>query len=58
MRNYLVEFINDSVHMHYEEVDAVSSQEAVNSIKIGWPEARIYNVWMEVGENDIWKDEK
>ena len=44
--------------MHYEEVDAVSSQEAVNVIKNGWPEARIYNVWVEVGENDLWKDEK
>jgi hypothetical protein len=54
MNYYLVEFQSDSVHTQYEEVSAISAQEAVNSIKNGWPEAKIYNVWTEVGENDLW----
>ena len=57
MYYYLVEFASDSVfHTQYEEVAAVSAQEAVISIKNGWPDARIYNVWVETGENDNWKD--
>jgi len=54
MNYYLVEFQSDSVHTQYEGVSAISAQEAVNSIKNGWPEAKIYNVWTEVGENDLW----
>jgi hypothetical protein len=54
MNYYLVEFQNDSVHTQYEGVSAISAQEAANSIKNGWPEAKIYNVWTEVGENDLW----
>ena len=64
MNYYLVEFVDDSIHplskvnnLHYEEVSAISAQEAVNSIKLGWPEAKIWNVWQETGENDQWKDE-
>jgi hypothetical protein len=57
MNYYLVEFVDDSVHSQYEEVSAISAQEAVHSIKLGWPEAKIWNVWTETGENDQWKDE-
>ena len=57
MNYYLVEFMNDSVHPQYEEVSAISAQEAVHSIKLGWPTAKIWNVWQDVGENDQWKDE-
>ena len=64
MNYYLVEFVDNSIHpvsevnnLHYEEVMAISTQEAVNSIKLGWPEAKIWNVWQDVGENDQWKDE-
>jgi hypothetical protein len=57
MNYYLVEFMDDSVHSQYEEVSAISAQEAVHSIKLGWPEAKIWNVWQETGENDQWKDE-
>jgi hypothetical protein len=57
MNYYLVEFVDDSVHSQYEEVSAISAQEAVHSIKLGWPEAKIWNVWQETGENDQWKDE-
>lgn len=56
MNYYLVEFVDDSVHSQYEEVAAISAQEAVNSIKSGWPEATILNVWTEIGENDRWVD--
>ena len=55
MNYYLVEFIDDSVHPQYEEVSAISSQEAVHSIKLGWPSANILSVWTEVGENDQWR---
>jgi len=57
MNYYLVEFMDDSVHSQYEEVSAISAQEAVHSIKLGWPTAKIWNVWQETGENDQWKDE-
>jgi len=57
MNYYLVEFMDDSVHTQYEEVSAISAQEAVHSIKLGWPDAKILNVWQETGENDQWKDE-
>ena len=57
MNYYLVEFMDDSAHPQYEEVSAISAQEAVNSIKNGWPNAKIWNVWQDVGENDQWKDE-
>ena len=57
MNYYLVEFMDDSVHPHYEEVMAISAQEAVHSIKLGWPDAKILNVWTETGENDQWNDE-
>jgi len=56
MNYYLVEFMDDSVHTQYEEVSAISAQEAVHSIKLGWPDAKILNVWQETGENDQWKD--
>jgi hypothetical protein len=57
MNYYLVEFMDDSVHSQYEEVSAISAQEAVRSIKLGWPTAKIWNVWIDCGENDQWKDE-
>ena len=57
MNYYLVEFMDDSVHAQYEEVSAISAQEAVHSIKLGWPKAKIWNVWIDCGENDQWKDE-
>jgi len=57
MNYYLVEFMEDSVHPQYEGVSAISAQEAVHSIKLGWPTAKICNVWQDVGENDQWKDE-
>jgi hypothetical protein len=57
MNYYLVEFVDDSIHPQYEEVCAISAQEAVLSIKSGWPKAKIWNVWTETGENDQWKDE-
>jgi hypothetical protein len=57
MNYYLVEFVDDSVHTQYEEVTAISAQEAVYSIKFGWPNAKIWNVWIDCGENDQWKDE-
>jgi hypothetical protein len=39
----------------YEEVFAVSAQEAVYSIKAGWPDCKIANVYMMI--NDCWEDE-
>jgi hypothetical protein len=57
MNYYLVEFVDDSIHSQYEEVSAISAQEAVHSIKLGWPNAKIWNVWTETGENDQWKDD-
>ncbi len=57
MNYYLVEFVDDSVHSQYEEVFAISAEEAVHSIKLGWPNAKIWNVWTETGENDQWKDD-
>ena len=44
MNYYLVEFVDDSVHSQYEEVSAISAQEAVNSIKLGL--ARSQNLGM------------
>lgn len=58
MNYYLVEFMVDSVHPQYEEVSAISAEEAVHSIKLGWPNAKIWNVWTETGENDQWKDDE
>jgi len=58
MNYYLVEFVGESIGPQYEEVSAISAQEAVDSIKLGWPEAKIWNVWTETGENDQWKDEQ
>jgi hypothetical protein len=57
MNYYLVEFVDDSVHSQYEEVSAISAEDAVHSIKLGWPNAKIWNVWTETGENDQWKNE-
>ena len=57
MNHYLVEFMDDSVQTQYEGVSAISAQEAVYSIKLGWPDAKILNVWQETGENDQWRDE-
>lgn len=57
MKYYLVEFQNESlIHSQYEEVAAVSAQEAVRSIKLGWPECRIWNVWTEIDDTDQWRD--
>jgi hypothetical protein len=56
MKYYLVEFVDDSVHSQYEEVAAISAEEAVRSIKLGWPEARIWNVWTELGNDDEWRN--
>ena len=38
-----------------EEVYSVDAQEAVYSIKTGWPDCRIKNVYMMI--NDCWEDE-
>jgi hypothetical protein len=57
MNYYLVEFMDDSIHPQYEEVSAISAEEAVYSIRLGWPNAKIWNVWAETGENDQWKDD-
>lgn len=58
MNYYLVEFsTTDEAEMQFEDVSAISAQEAVYSIKNGWPDAIIYGVWQQVGENDQWKDE-
>ena len=57
MNYYLVQFTtNDEVEMQFEEVTAISADEAVYSIKLGWPDAKIWNVWQETGENDQWND--
>ena len=58
MNYYLVEFVDDSVHSQYEEVSAISAEDAVHSIKLDWPNAKIWNVWTETGENDQWKDDE
>ncbi len=58
MNYYLVEFVDDSVHSQYEEVSAISAEDAVHSIKLGWPNAKIWNVWTETGENDQWRDDE
>jgi hypothetical protein len=58
MNYYLVEFVDDSVHSQYEEVSAISAEDAVHSIKLGWPNAKIWNVWTETGENDQWKNDE
>jgi len=54
---YMVEFFADGTVPSYEEVSAISAQEAVNSIKMGWPKCQVQNVWVDVGENDPWKDD-
>jgi hypothetical protein len=41
--------------LSFEEVLADNAQEAVRSIKAGWPECRIKNVYMMI--NDCWEDE-
>ena len=57
MNYYLVEFSTiDEAEMQFEDVAAISAQEAVRSIKNGWPDAIVYAVWQEVGENDQWDD--
>jgi hypothetical protein len=53
---YMVEFFGETNTASYEEVGAISAQEAVNSIKLGWPKCQIQNVWVAVGENDSWED--
>jgi hypothetical protein len=52
----MVEFFGETNTASYEEVGAISAQEAVNSIKLGWPKCQIQNVWVAVGENDPWED--
>ena len=55
-RNYLVEFYPEGEEgTIMEEVFAVSAQEAVYSIKLGWPDCKIKNVYMMI--NDCWEDE-
>ena len=53
---YMVEFFGETNTASYEEVGAISAQEAVNSIKLGWPKCLVQNVWVAVGENDPWED--
>jgi hypothetical protein len=56
MNNYLVEFYPEGeLDTIYEEVLAESAQEAVYSIKVGWPDCRIVNVYMMI--NECWEDE-
>ena len=55
-RMYLVEFYPEGeLSTIYEEVFAESAQEAVYSIKLGWPDSKIVNVYMMI--NDCWEDE-
>lgn len=55
-RMYLVEFYPEGeLATIYEEVFAESAQEAVYSIKTGWPDSKIVNVYMMI--NDCWEDE-
>ena len=55
-RNYLVEFYPEGeLGTIYEEVFAENAQEAVYSIKTGWPDCKIANVYMMI--NDCWEDE-
>jgi hypothetical protein len=55
-RNYLIEFYpegeKDTI---MEDVYAIDAQEAVYSIKVGWPDCKIVNVYMMI--NDCWEDE-
>ena len=55
-RMYLVEFYPEGeLSTIYEQVFAESAQEAVYSIKLGWPDGKIVNVYMMI--NDCWEDE-
>lgn len=55
-RMYLIEFYPEGeLSTIYEEVFAESAQEAVYSIKTGWPDSKIVNVYMMI--NDCWEDE-
>lgn len=55
-RMYLIEFYPEGeLATIYEEVFAESAQEAVYSIKLGWPDSKIVNVYMMI--NDCWEDE-
>jgi len=55
-RYYLVEFYPEGeLGTIQEEVLAVDAQEAVHSIKVGWPDCKIANVYMMI--NDCWEDE-
>lgn len=55
-RNYLVEFYPEGEEATImEEVYSVDAQEAVESIKTGWPFSKIKNVYMMI--NDCWEDE-
>lgn len=55
-RMYLIEFYPEGeLSTIYEEVFAESAQEAVYSIKLGWPDSKIVNVYMMI--NDCWEDE-
>ena len=55
-RYYLVEFYPEGEEgTIYEEVLAEDAQEAVHSIKVGWPDCKIANVYMLI--NDCWEDE-
>jgi hypothetical protein len=55
-RYYLVQFYPEGEEgTIYEEVLAEDAQEAVYSIKAGWPDCKIVNVYMMI--NDCWEDE-
>jgi hypothetical protein len=55
-RYYLVEFYPEGEEgTIYEEVLSEDAQEAVHSIKVGWPDCKIANVYMMI--NDCWEDE-
>lgn len=55
-RMYLIEFYPEGeLSTIYEEVFAESAQEAVYSIKLGWPDSKIVNVYMMI--NECWEDE-
>ena len=55
-RYYLVEFYPEGeLGTIQEEVFSESAQEAVYSIKVGWPDCKIANVYMMI--NDCWEDE-
>ena len=56
MRYYLIEFLNLDSCYQYEDVLAINAQEAVNSIKLGWPKCTIQNVWVSLDVTDKWTD--